>query len=93
MTLKQASLLPAAIVLVVSTIGVRAETEDEKLSRMADDYNAQVADESQEVVCRMVTEVGSRIKKKQCRTKAQIKQDEDEAERFARRPKNSYKSN
>jgi hypothetical protein len=94
MRVRQSSFLPALIALALGAGGVGAtETEQEKLDKLAEEYNAKVESEDQEVVCRMVSEVGSRIKKKQCRTKAQIKQDEEEAARYARKPKQSFKSN
>ena len=95
MKLKQFAIPLAALALMLSMGKVVAEPaqSQEDLNKMAEEYNAKVDDEGKEVVCKYVSKVGSRIKEKQCRTKAQIKRDEDEAKRYAQQPKQSYKSN
>ena len=87
------SLVTAALCFGVSTAG--ADTDDHKqaeLDKMAEKYNAELENDHNEVVCEWVAETGSRIKQKRCRTKAQIKYDADEANRFAKKPKQNYKS-
>ena len=96
MRLKELAMPLAAVALAAFMGNVRAETTeptDEELKDIAETYNESVNSESKEVVCEWVAHTGSRIKEKQCRTKAQIKRDADEAKRFADKPKQSYKSN
>jgi hypothetical protein len=73
----------------------RADTDDDKqaeLNQLAEAYNEKTASDRDEVVCQWVAQTGSRIKEKVCRTKAQMKYDADEANRFAKKPKQNYKS-
>jgi len=78
--------LTTALVLAFS-IGPAAAESEKELDKMAADYNATVEDEGEQVVCELISVVGSRIKQKSCRTVRQIKQDEDEARRFMSRHK------
>jgi hypothetical protein len=75
--------LGALALAVFMGAAVAAESDEgAELERIAESYNAEVEDEGSEVVCRMVATVGSRIKQKQCRTRSQMKQDQDEGKRY-----------
>lgn len=85
--------MPALVVLALCSGGVGADpTMQEYIDQLAAEHNAKVDNERREVVCTMVTKVGSRIKQPECRTRAQIDLAEDEAQRYAKKPKLSYKS-
>jgi hypothetical protein len=93
MTWKSLTAAFSAIALSAVIGTVRAEADKEaELNEAAEQYNAQVEKERDQVVCKWVSKTGSRIKEKQCRTKAQIKREADEARQYATKPKQSYKS-
>jgi hypothetical protein len=86
------SLWSVALALLTGGAGAN-QAMQEHIDRLAAEHNAKIDNERRQVVCEMVTKVGSRIRQPQCRTKAQIDNDEDEALRFAKKPKLSSKSN
>lgn len=87
MKFSQLSVVPAALVFALNTgVVIATESQEKELDNVAETYNASVEDE-QEVVCELVATIGSRIKQKSCRTKQQIKQDQDEGRKFLSRHK------
>jgi hypothetical protein len=61
------------------------EAEQAELDQAAEEYNEQVENERDEVVCELVAQTGSRIKEKRCRTRARIEQDAEQAKRYIRK--------
>jgi hypothetical protein len=79
-------LLLLALAALAGTVRADA-AEDEALQKLADQYNAQTESERDEVVCKWVAQTGSRIKKKVCRTKTQMKYDADQGKWFLEKPR------
>jgi hypothetical protein len=64
---------------------VLAEDEiDEDLAKAAEEYN-QTQNEKRKVICKKEAPIGSRIKKKVCRSVASIERDEKEGNRYLKR--------
>jgi hypothetical protein len=57
------------------------------LDRMAAEYNANIENPEDHVVCMRVAEVGTRFKEVKCRTRRQIEEDEKIARRYANKPR------
>ena len=80
----------AAAMLMTAACAQNRVTRDptqSDLDRMAAEYNAKVEDPEDQVVCTRETEVGSRFKEVKCRTKRQLEWEEQEARRYATKPR------
>lgn len=83
-------IMSATLLLAVLSAPASAGTdEDVDLEQAAVAYNARAERPSEEIVCRNETRVGSRIKRPTCRTKAYLKQEQFEVNRYMKKPRPS----
>ena len=64
------------------TTVIAEETTDEELDQAAEKYNEKQKYDGRKLICKKETVIGSRIKKKVCRTVASIERDREEAKRM-----------
>ena len=65
-----------------STTVLAEQTTDEELDQAVDKYNEKQKYEGRKIVCKKEAQIGTRIKKKVCRTVASIERDRKEAKRM-----------
>jgi len=79
--------------LVSSSIAVSAASSkkisDEDLQKAVVDYNNEVSDKDDEVVCKKVAITGSRHKKRVCKTRGLMKEEREQARRLRNRKSGS----
>ena len=72
---------------MVNSGAVSQEPSEAELQQLEEAHNDAVTDPKQEVVCRKEAQVGTRIKRTVCRTKAMMEVESKDAERFAEKPR------
>ena len=94
--LRQAGLLLGVVLLAACTgQNVKPAIDripEAELQQLADEYNASVENEDDQIVCDKEPVAGSRFVEVQCRTKGRIQQDQDTAQRdLYKRQRNTQK--
>jgi len=72
-------------------MGIRTAAAQEpdatELKNAVDAHNAQVVKPEHDLVCKKEAQIGTRLKKTVCRTKADIEMESEEAKRWADKPR------
>ncbi len=66
----------------ISTNVLAKDETTEELDNIAEQYNRKIKDDKYKVVCRKETRVGTRFKKKVCRTIASMEREANEAKKM-----------